>query len=379
MREKGSILLQTENLCVGYQKKAVVGDICFSVKRGEILTLIGPNGSGKSTILRSIASQLELLGGRVWLNERNLAEQKEREIAKQLSVMLTNRIHTERMTCRDVVESGRYPYTNLLGILSGSDREAVADAMCLTGVTGLSDCDISKISDGQRQRVLLAKAVCQEPDVLVLDEPTSFLDIRHKLELLHLLKQLVCEKEIGVVMSLHELDLAMKISDKVLCIRDGKADRYGTAEEIFTASYIERLYGIETGSFQEMYGSSELPAIAGEPEVFVIGGGGTAVSLYRRLQRMHIPFAAGVLHENDVEYPVASALASVLIAEKAFEPVSDSRVETALQVLSGCKKLLCTIPSFGTMNKGNEKLLRAAEAMQIQVEMVPFANKTDAL
>ena len=360
-----SNLLQAEKISVGYRKKAVVGNLSFSVNRGEILTLIGPNGSGKSTILKSIASQLELLGGAVILNQRDMSKLNERDIAKQLSAMLTGRISTELMTCRDVVESGRYPYTNMLGLLTEKDKKAVDDAMKLTGVTELADRDFMRISDGQRQRVLLAKAVCQEPDILVLDEPTSFLDIKHKLELLNILKKLVRENDIGVVISLHELDLAMKISDKVICVKNGVADCYGNAEDIFTSEYIEKLYDIEKGSFNAVFGSSEMPSTDGEPEIFVIGGGGTAVKLYRKLQRMSIPFAAGVLHENDIEYPIAKALAAVVISEKAFEPISEPQTDKALCIMSKCRKVLCPLNEFGTFNKGNEILLEKAKELNI--------------
>lgn len=126
------------------------------------------------------------------------------------------------MTCRDVVESGRYPYTGRLGILSEADREAVDEAMALTSTTELSGVDFAQISDGQRQRVMLARAMSQQPELLILDEPTSYLDIRHKLELLNTLKKLVREKNTAVLMSLHELDLALRVSDKIVCIDGGK-------------------------------------------------------------------------------------------------------------------------------------------------------------
>lgn len=360
-----SNILKAEKISVGYRKNTVIGNLSFSVNHGEILTLIGPNGSGKSTILKSIASQLELINGAVMLNRNDMSKLNERDIAKQLSAMLTGRISTELMTCRDVVESGRYPYTNMLGILTEKDKKAVDDAMCLTGVSELADRDFMRISDGQRQRVLLAKAVCQEPDILVLDEPTSFLDVKHKLELLNILKKLVRENNIGVVISLHELDLAMKISDKVICVKNGVADCYGNAEDIFTSEYIENLYNIEKGSFNAVFGSSELPSADGEPEVFVIGGGGTAINLYRKLQRMNIPFAAGVINENDIEYPIAKSLAAVVISEKAFEPISETQTDNALSIMSGCRKVLCTLKEFGTINKRNKILLDKAKQMNI--------------
>lgn len=140
------------------------------------------------------------------------------------------------------------------------------------------------------------------------DEPTSFLDLRGKLELLAILKELVRERRVAVILSLHELDLAQRISDRLLCIRGNGIDRCGTPEEIFSGGYIRQLYGVERGSYCESFGCPELEPVRGKPQVFVIGGNGSGIPVYRRLQRQGVPFAAGILSENDVDHPVASAL-----------------------------------------------------------------------
>lgn len=183
--------IYTEQMTVGYGGKPLIRNVNLHLRRGEILTLIGPNGSGKSTILKSIIQQLSLLGGAVYLDGRSMARMSELEVAKRLSVLMTERIRPELMTCEDVVSTGRYPYTGRLGILTAEDRRIVRESMALVHSEDLADCDFSEISDGQRQRILLARALCQEPEVIVLDEPTSFLDIRHKLELLSTLKDMV--------------------------------------------------------------------------------------------------------------------------------------------------------------------------------------------
>lgn len=354
-------ILHTARLCVGYNKKPLIHDIDISVCPGQILTLIGPNGAGKSTILKSITRQLEPISGTVYLGKKSIQNFNERDFAQTVSVMMTGWAEPELMCCEEVVESGRFPYTGRLGILSVHDHERVREAMELVHVAELAAHDFNRISDGQRQRVMLARAICQEPDILVLDEPTSFLDIRHKLELLSILKNLVREKKLAVIMSLHELDLAQKISDHVLCIRDDHVDRYGTPDEVFTDDYIRTLYQVNCGSYNNLYGSLELDAPQGEPQVFVIGGGGTGIPVYRRLQRRGIPFAAGILHENDVDYPVAKALACSIITERAFEPIADTAVQQAEEVLCRCTKVICCLDHFGTMNQGNRKLLELAQ------------------
>lgn len=357
------IYLHTEDLSVGYNGNPLIRDIRLELERGQIMTLIGPNGAGKSTILKSIIRQLELTGGVVYLENRDMAKLSERDVSRRMSVLMTGQIHPELMTCEDVAATGRYPYTGRLGILTREDWEKVADCLALVHASELADRDFSQISDGQRQRVLLARALCQEPEVLVLDEPTSFLDIRHKLELLAILKDMVRSRSLAVIMSLHELDLAQKISDYVVCVNGDRIERQGPPEEIFTSDYIMKLYGAARGSYNELFGSLELEQVRGEPEVFVIGGGGSGIPVYRRLQRQGVPFAAGVLQENDVDYPVAAVLAAQVISEKSFHPIGEEAFRQAAAVMERCRQVLCPVRDFGPVNEKNRILRRLAEEM----------------
>ena len=355
------VRLQTENLSVGYNGKALIREIALSLHPGEIMTLIGPNGAGKSTILKSIIRQLALVRGTVRLDGRDMAGLTEGELSRSVSVLMTAHIHPELMTCFDVAATGRYPYTGRLGILTREDREKVAQCLALVHTSDLADRDFSRVSDGQRQRVLLARALCQEPEVLVLDEPTSFLDIRHKLELLAILKDMVRTRHLAVLMSLHELDLAQKVSDYVVCVRGDAVERQGPPEEIFTPDYIMSLYGAARGSYNALFGSLELEAVSGAPEVFVIGGGGAGIPAYRKLQRQGVPFAAGVLQENDLDYPAARALAAEVVSEEPFQPVGEASFRQAAEVMARCRRVLCPVERFGPMNEKNRLLRRMAE------------------
>lgn len=175
-----------------------------------------------------------------------------KELASKMAVVLTDRIKTELMTCHDIVATGRYPYTGRLGILTQEDERLVEEAMQAVHAQELGNRDFNAISDGQKQRVLLARAICQDPDVIVLDEPTSFLDVKYKLELLSILEQMARQKKITVIMSLHEIDLAQKISDKIICVKGETISHYGSPEEVFTEEIIRELYGINNGYFDPL-------------------------------------------------------------------------------------------------------------------------------
>lgn len=361
-----TFFFHTDRLTVGYDKKPLIRDIEIGIDRGQILTLIGPNGSGKSTILKSITKQLKALGGTVWIGGCPVEQMTERDLSRRASVVLTERLKTELMTCEDVVASGRYPYTGTLGILSAFDRSRVCEAMALVNVLDLKDRDFTRISDGQRQRVLLARAICQETEIIVLDEPTSFLDAHHALELLGLLRRLAKERNLAVIMSLHELGLAQKVSDQVLCVKGEYLTHWGPPSEIFRPELICELYGLPLGSYNPLFGSLELARPAGEPKVFVIAGGGTGIGEYRALQRQGIPFISGVLHENDVDYQVASALAAAVIGEQSFLPIGDEAYGAALRAMEDCDTVVNCLQSYGEINVRNKALFEAAKAMGLR-------------
>lgn len=360
---------KTGQLAVGYGKKPLIRDMEIGLEKGEILTLIGPNGAGKSTILKSIAGQLKLLGGTVYLDGKEMEGMSGRELSREMAVVFTEKLRTEYMTCGDVAATGRYPYTGYFGALSEADKTAVKEAMELVRVTGIKDKDFTKISDGQRQRVMLARAICQEPEIIILDEPTSFLDVKYKLEFLSLLQKLKKEKGLTVIMSLHELELAERISDKVLCIKGEYVERFGKPEEIFAPDYIRSLFAIETGSFDEENTAMELEPVKGRSEVFVIAGGGTGKQVYRRLQRQGIPFTAGILFQNDLDYPVAKALAADVLETDGFEPVPEEVLAKAKQKLEGCQRVILCKRTFGSYEKANEALLAYAKEVGKPVEI----------
>lgn len=249
-----SELLSAADLAVGYDGAPLVRRIELALEPGRICTLIGPNGAGKSTLLKTVAGQLAPIAGAVYLTGKPLDALTDRERSLALSVLLTERLRTELLTSLDVVELGRYPHTGRLGIVGEEDRAKMREAMELVGVWELRDRDFMQLSDGQRQRVLLARAICQEPKVIVLDEPASYLDIRYQIELLDILRHLAKTRDMAVLMSLHELPLAHAISDWVLCIKDGAVMAQGAPHEVFVGEVIDRLFDLAPGSYDATTG-----------------------------------------------------------------------------------------------------------------------------
>ncbi len=356
----GDYYLYAEKLCVGYHGKPLINHMEIVLQKGEILTLIGPNGAGKSTVLKTLAGQLKAVSGVVCLGNQFLSEMKNEELARSMSVVLTETLRTEMMTCEDVVATGRYPYTGRFGILSREDWRIVEEAMELVHVMDLARQEFSKISDGQRQRVMLARAICQEPEILILDEPTSYLDVKYKLEFLSLLQELRTKKGLTVILSLHELELAERVSDKILCLKGAYVDACGTPEEVFQKGYIQRLFGIAAGHYDEESGAPELKPPQGNPDIFVIAGGGSGRRVYRRLQRQGKAFVTGILWDNDLDVPVARALAAEVIEAESFEPIAGELLEAAKKKMDSCKAVLCCRERFGSLELANQELLAHA-------------------
>ena len=356
----------TRGLTVGYHGVPLIKDIELCLKKGEIMTLIGPNGAGKTTILKSIIRQLKPLGGVACLDGSSMEKLTGKELSQKLSVVLTERVRPEMMTCKDVVATGRYPYTGRLGILTREDEEKVEEAMKAVHAEALGSRDFNNISDGQRQRVLLARAICQEPDIIILDEPTSFLDIKHKLDLLSILRDMAKKKQITVIMSLHEIDLAQKIADKIICVKGDTISHFGKPEEIFEENMIRELYEINNGFFDPLFGSIELPKPEGEAKTFVICGNGTGIPVFRQLQKVHTPFIAGVLYTNDVDYRLARLLADQVITEKPFMEISGETFQKALKAMESCDRVICTSVPVGSCNKRLGELIAAKKSRKVQ-------------
>lgn len=177
-----------------------------------------------------------------------------RDLARQAAVVLTERPQPELMTCEDVVAAGRYPYTGPLGLLTAADRAQIHAALEIVNAVDIKDCNFLEVSDGQIQRILLARAICQDPEIIVLDEPTSYLDIRYAVEILDVLREMADVHGVTVVMALHELNYAKRVSDLVVGVKSGQVCFLGRPEEIFKREIISELYDLPAGYYEQLFG-----------------------------------------------------------------------------------------------------------------------------
>lgn len=248
--------LRLHHLTSGYRGVPMTGELSADFYPGEITVFIGPNGAGKSTILKTITGELPPTGGGIDLDGHPLSGYRRKELARRMAVVLTERVRPEFMTCREVAAAGRYPYTGITGRLSEEDYRKVDRAIREVHAETIADRLFPEASDGERQRILLARALCQEPEILVLDEPTSFLDIRYKLEFLTILRKLARNDGLSIILSLHEIALAAKIADRVISVRADHSVSVDQPEKAFCEKRIRELFGIRDENFDPIFASA---------------------------------------------------------------------------------------------------------------------------
>ena len=249
--------MKIEDLSAGYRGKAVVPGVNLEIKKGEIISFIGPNGAGKSTLLKTLYRELTPVAGAVFIDGADVSKMTLKELAKKLSIVTTDRIKPEHMTCREVVMAGRLPYTDGFGVLGKEDRQAAEDAIDLMKIEGFADKQFSNLSDGQKQRTLIARAIAQSPEYLVMDEPTSYLDIRYRMELMEVLEGLA-KKGVTIVMSIHELELAVSVSDRLLLVYDDGKTLCKTPLEVMEEGLIKDLFSLTDEMYEKIYGKGRI-------------------------------------------------------------------------------------------------------------------------
>ena len=255
--ERENTVLKVENLSIGYKDKKsvklIAKDMSFSMAKGELVALVGANGIGKSTLLRSLTGMQKPLKGSVFINGNNIKTYSSFQLATQLSLVLTEAPVSKNLSVMELISLGRQPYTNWIGSLSETDLKAVDAAMLATETKTLANQKCFELSDGQLQRVAIARALAQDTPVIILDEPTTHLDLYHRAYILKLLKTLAKESGKSILFSTHEIDLAIQLADKILIMTKEKS-YYDAPCNLIEAGRFDSLFPKETIDFDKATG-----------------------------------------------------------------------------------------------------------------------------
>jgi iron complex transport system ATP-binding protein len=359
---KTAVVMKIQDLEVGYDRKAVVSHINQEIRRGQFVSLLGPNGAGKTTILRTLARLQAPQQGTIFLDGKNLQDYRQEELARTLAVVLTERNFFGMFTGFNFVALGRYPHTGFLGRLQVKDIQKTQEALRLVNAADLAGRNFNELSDGERQKLLLARALAQEPEIIILDEPTIHLDLKHRLEVMTILRRFCRDQGISVIASLHDVDIASKVSDIVAMVRDGRIIGWGEPEDILTEAMVTQLHELDSAAYNRWLGAIEMKSDATSGKVFVVAGGGTGVVIYRLLAKRGFAVTTGVIHENDIDCYVAKAVGATLIVEKPLEFISANSMARAQGHLNGNTLVIDTGFPVTGLNKNNLDLLKTCIA-----------------
>ncbi len=342
-------LLRMHHISFGYHQHALLYDVSLTITRGEMLGLLGPNGSGKTTLLRLLSGTLRPQQGQVELEGRALAQWGRRQVARRVAVVPQELHMPFAFTVEQMVALGRTPFdTSFWRTRSADDHEIVHDALTATGIASLSNHIFNELSGGERQRVMIAMALAQQPSVLLLDEPTSHLDIKYQVETLELVQQLNRERCMTIVAAMHDLNLAARYFPRLLLFQRGVVADASPAE-VLEPALLGRVYGVavQVGILRGAEHLSVLPPAHNTaspliehqpyPRIHVIAGGGSGELAMRALADAHLPFVAGALNIGDSDHTLALRLAQEVITEQPYAPISPqvaSQVRASLQKVS---------------------------------------------
>jgi|YNPNPStandDraft_1061719.scaffolds.fasta_scaffold00772_8 iron complex transport system ATP-binding protein len=355
---------RVDNLCAGYGDHAVLNCVSLELGSGDFLGVIGPNGSGKTTLLRSMSRVLKPLQGKVCLDGRDIYCIPSREFARKVAVVPQETFVPFEFSVLEIVLMARSPRMGRFAFESNRDVEVALEALALTGTIHLRDRTINALSGGERQRVLLARALAQEPEILLLDEPTSHLDISFQFEIMDLVLSLNRDRGLTVLAVLHDLNLASHYCDRLVMMGAGEIKATGSPNQVLTADAVRRVYGAEV--WVRQHPTTRRPyIIAGVRHkslaqhtdnplnVHVIGGGGSAAPILARLVRRGYRVTCGVLNEGDTDEEVAQALDIPTISLPPFSTITPESDAKHRDMIDGADMIVLGEVPVGSANLAN--------------------------
>lgn len=362
--------IEAKVLTFSYGNENILEKISFEINKGSFVSIIGPNGSGKSTLLKNISAELSPNEGVVLLDTKDIFKIKKKNLAQNMAVVPQDTGVDFAFSVMETVLMGRMPHQKRFQGDSEKDLEIVKWAMELTNVWYLKDRIINELSGGERQRVIVARALAQEPKVLLLDEPTSNLDIQHQLELLELIDNLNRTEGMTVIAVLHDLNLAAKFSQKIILLNKGNIMAYGDPSEVLTIDNIRENYHVEVSvSTNEITGRLNIIPLSKEKKrnvkvnkikIHLLCGGGSGVYLMEQLQQYGYQISCGVLNVGDSDWKKAREIGAIVSEEAPFAPVSDLALKTNQDLIKAADLVIVLPVPFGEGNLANLKQVHNA-------------------
>lgn len=253
MTNQTKYILETKNLSIGYSRHnkpiTIQSDLNLQLKRGELCCLIGPNGVGKSTLLRSISTQIQIRQGEIFLNDKLIYKYDNQDLAKNLSLVLTESVQVPNLKVKELVAMGRFPYTNFWGKINKENQLKIDQAIQLLGLQNLAGQNFNELSDGEKQKALIAKAIAQDTPLILLDEPTAFLDFPSKMSILAELQKIAHQNNVGIILSTHDLELALKMADLIWLFPKKNQVKSGIPEDLVLNGTIGKAFSNDVISF----------------------------------------------------------------------------------------------------------------------------------
>jgi iron complex transport system ATP-binding protein len=351
-----------QGLYFGYNEDLILKNINLSIDKGDFISIIGPNGSGKSTLLRNISSVLKPTKGIIKIDGKELKNYNTKELARKLAFVPQDTSIVYDFSVFDIVLMGRSPYLGRFEREKKKDFEITKEALIMTDTFQFQDRSITEISGGERQRVIVARALAQEPEILLLDEPTSHLDINHQIEILHLLKRLNKEKGMTIIVVIHDINLASRFSNKVILMKSGQILSKGTPEQVITKENIKEAYGINIMISKCHYsdGLYVIPIIekhkkhpSTKKRIHIICGGGTGSELIRQLDINGFNLSIGVLNIGDSDWELGRKLSLNLIEEMPFSPITERAFSENIKAIEESEAIILTSIPYGSGNLRN--------------------------
>lgn len=358
------VKIVVEGLGFSYKSTQALKGLTFTVERGAFIGLVGPNGAGKTTLLRCLCNLLTPQVGTVSIDGVNLQQIPSQLLAKKVSVVLTTKIETPQMKVLDIMATSRHPHTGWMGLLKKIDLEQLDESMSISGIEGLVDRRFSELSDGQRQKVLFARALAQKPKVLLVDEPTAHLDVRHQIEVMQLLRRM-SKEGLTIVAATHDLTLASAFCDTLILLKDGLIIDLGEPKKVLDSSNVAKAYDLEGVIVVDILGRHVIPKVARHMcgknlKVHLICGGGTGLDILKALSELDIQVTAGVIHESDIDYYGALAVCDQVVAEKSYSPISEENFLASNKLIELSNIVIDSGFPIGPINKLNLNLLLKA-------------------